>query len=86
MEVVFTTFSIKQENNIGQRVLQWRTTSFTWDNFDINTKAMCGTNTIHHTYGICYQNISCAAMKVLCIVIQLIPETIIYKHQVTEKE
>ena len=47
---------------------------------------MCGTNTIHHTYGICYQNISCAAMKVLYIVIQLIPETIIYKHQVTEKE
>ena len=86
MEVVFTTFSIKQENNIGQRVLKWRTTSFAWDNFDINTKAMSGANTIHHTYGICYQNISCAAVKVLCIVIQLIPETIIYKHQVKEKE
>ena len=28
-----------------------------WDNFDINLETLSGANTIHHTYGICYQNI-----------------------------
>ena len=28
-----------------------------WDNFDINMQTFSGLDTIHHTYGICYQNI-----------------------------
>ena len=31
-------------------------TGLAWDNFDINIETS-GANTIHHTYGICYQNI-----------------------------
>ena len=27
-----------------------------WDNFDVNIESPSGTNTIYHTYGICYQN------------------------------
>ena len=29
---------------------------FAWDDFDINIETPSGANTIHHTYGICYQN------------------------------
>ena len=32
-------------------------TGLAWDNFDINIETLSGENTIHHTYGICYQNI-----------------------------
>ena len=32
-------------------------TELPWDNFDINIKALSGANTIHHTYGTCYQNV-----------------------------
>ena len=27
-----------------------------WDNFDINLETLSGAGSIHHTYGICYQN------------------------------
>ena len=27
-----------------------------WNNFDINLETLSGANSIHHTYGICYQN------------------------------
>ena len=27
-----------------------------WDKFDINSETLSGANSIHHTYGICYQN------------------------------
>ena len=30
-------------------------TGLAWDNFDINIETLSGENTIHHTYGICYQ-------------------------------
>ena len=30
--------------------------SFAWDNFDIQLETPSGHDTIHHTYGICYQN------------------------------
>lgn len=33
-------------------------TGFASDNCDININTLSGSNTIHHTYGICYQNIS----------------------------
>ena len=33
-------------------------TGLAWDKFNINTEKLSGGNTIHHTYGICYQNIS----------------------------
>ena len=36
-------------------------TGTTWDNFDINVETMSGADTIHHTYGICYQNIGSQA-------------------------
>ena len=29
-----------------------------WDNFDINLETLSGENSIYHTYGICYQNIT----------------------------
>ena len=32
-------------------------TGLAWDNFDINIQTFSGLDTIHHTYGICYQNI-----------------------------
>ena len=32
-------------------------TGLAWDNFDINTETPSDADTIHHTYGICYQNI-----------------------------
>ena len=32
-------------------------TGLAWDNFDINIETLSGANTIHHTYGIYYQNI-----------------------------
>ena len=32
-------------------------TALAWDNFDINIETPSGADTIHHTYGICYQNI-----------------------------
>ena len=32
-------------------------TGTAWDNFDINLKTRSGADTIHHTYGICYQTI-----------------------------
>ena len=32
-------------------------TGLSWDNFDINIEILFGANTIHHTYGIYYQNI-----------------------------
>ena len=36
-------------------------TGTAWDNFDINVETMSGADTIHHTYGICYQNIGTQA-------------------------
>ena len=36
-----------------------------WDNFDINIETLNGLGTIHHTYGIVYQNISSAEGEVL---------------------
>ena len=38
-----------------------------WDNFDINIETLNGLGTIHHTYGIIYQNISPAVAEVACI-------------------
>ena len=38
-----------------------------WDNFDINIETLNGLGTIHHTYGIVYQNISFAVVEVACI-------------------
>ena len=32
-------------------------TGLPYNNFDINIKTLSGANTMHHTYGICYQNI-----------------------------
>ena len=32
-------------------------TGTAWDNFDVNLETPSGADTIHHTYGICYQNI-----------------------------
>ena len=32
-------------------------TGLAWDGFDINTETLSGENTIHHTYGICHQNV-----------------------------
>ena len=31
-------------------------TAMAWDNFDINIETLSGAGTIHHTYGICFQN------------------------------
>ena len=31
-------------------------TGMAWDNFDIYIQTLSGAGTIHHTYGICYQN------------------------------
>ena len=30
--------------------------SIAWDNFDVNLETPSGSDTIHHTYGVCYQN------------------------------
>ena len=38
-----------------------------WDNFDINIETLNGLGTIHHTYGIVYQNISSTVTEVACI-------------------
>ena len=38
-----------------------------WDNFDINIETLNGLGTIHHTYGIVYQNISSMVTEVACI-------------------
>ena len=38
-----------------------------WDNFDINIETLNGLGTIHHTYGIVYQNISFAVAVVAWI-------------------
>ena len=32
-------------------------TGTAWDNFDINLETPSGADTIHHTYGICYQTV-----------------------------
>ena len=32
-------------------------TGTAWDNFDVNLETPTGADTIHHTYGICYQTI-----------------------------
>ena len=32
-------------------------TGLAWDNFDINLETLSGANSIHHTFGICYQQI-----------------------------
>ena len=32
-------------------------TGLAWDNFHIYLEALSGSGSIHHTYGICYQNI-----------------------------
>ena len=29
-----------------------------WDNFDVNLETVSGADSVRHTYGICYQNIS----------------------------
>ena len=31
-------------------------TGTAWDNFDINIETLSGADTMHHTFGICYQN------------------------------
>ena len=33
-------------------------TALAWDNFDVNLETLSGADSVHHTYGICYQNIS----------------------------
>ena len=33
-------------------------TALTWDNFDVNLETLSGADSVHHTHGICYQNIS----------------------------
>ena len=38
-----------------------------WDNFDINIETRNGLGTIHHTYGIVYQNISSMVAEVAWI-------------------
>ena len=38
-----------------------------WDNFDINIEILNRVGTIHHKYGIVYQNISFALAEVACI-------------------
>ena len=38
-----------------------------WENFNINIETLNGLGTIHHTYGIVYQNISFAVVDVACI-------------------
>ena len=38
-----------------------------WDKFDINIEMLNGLGTIHHTYGIFYQNISSVVAEVACI-------------------
>ena len=32
-------------------------TELAWDNFDVNLETLSGDDSVHHTYGICYQNI-----------------------------
>ena len=36
-----------------------------WDNFDLNIETLSGAGTVHHTYGICYQNIDENCMEVI---------------------
>ena len=38
-----------------------------WGNFDINIETLNGLGTIHHTYGMVYQNISSAVAEMACI-------------------
>ena len=38
-----------------------------WDNFVINIETLNGLGTIHHTYGIIYENISSVVAEVACI-------------------
>ena len=33
-------------------------TALAWDNFDVSLKTLFGADSVHHTYGICYQDIS----------------------------
>ena len=36
-----------------------------WDNFDLNIETLSGAGTVHHTYGICCQNIDENCMEVI---------------------
>ena len=53
-----TLFKTKTLVSIHIRRRSNLSTSVAWDNFDINIETPSGANTIHHTYGICYQNTS----------------------------
>ena len=50
---------INEENVTPKEIMKESNlcTGTAWDNFDINLETLSGANTIHHTYGICYQNI-----------------------------
>ena len=41
----------------GIKKRRGRSTGSAWDNFDINMETLNGLGTIHHTYGIVYQNV-----------------------------
>ena len=43
--------------SIGILKVKGLCTGLAWDNFDLNIQTFSGLDTIHHTYGICYQNI-----------------------------
>lgn len=54
--------SIVAKNNSyvpdGIKKVQGLCTGLAWDNFDMNIETLSGSGTIHHTYGIAYQNFS----------------------------
>lgn len=52
--------AIQQSNSAvpnGIEKIPLLSTGLAWDNFDINIETPSGSDTIHHTYGICYQNV-----------------------------
>ena len=51
--------SINEKDNLVPKAIrkdQNLPVAIAWDNFDINMETLSGADTIHHTYGICYQN------------------------------
>ena len=52
--------TVMSEENITPKEIKKQAnlcTGTAWDNFDVNLETLSGANTIHHTYGICYQNV-----------------------------
>ena len=52
--------TISESNSIVQSLIEKLPdlcTGLAWDNFNINMETPSGSDTINHTYGICYQNI-----------------------------